>query len=483
MVVKYMSFSNIISGIVSLLLISMMACTPKISSEVTQQDDLTAEAKRDSSKPAGPCGTFDDSKDKEQALNAHVIYRDFLRQGEYEEAFPYWQEAYRLAPAADGRRNTHYADGIKFYEHFYAQEKDEAKKQAHIDQIFKFYDQISTCYSADGYVKGRKAFDLYYKYKGRASNEEIYDLFVSSLEADGDSAHFFILNPFTDLMVRRFLGEEITLAQAQHYDRMVRDRLAKGLESGENKEQWQIINDYIPRRLEAFEGVKGFYDCAYYRDKYFNQFLADSTNCEVIDDVFGKLKWGGCADDDAGLVMIDSARLRHCVVVIPPSDARLAYQALREGSYEEAVELFQNAADATDDREKKATYLLLISKIYYAHLKKFPSARSFALKAAEQRPNWGEPYLLIGRLYASSGPLCGPGRGWDSQIVVWPAIDKWNYAKRIDPTAASEADRWINTYAQYMPNREDVFQRNFKVGDAFTVGCWIQEGTKIRTVK
>jgi len=91
--------------------------------------------------------------------------------------------------------------------------------------------------------------------------------------------------------------------------------------------------------------------------------------------------------------------------------------------------------------------------------------------------------LLIGRLYASSGPLCGPGRGWDSQVVVWPAIDKWRYAKRIDPTIAGEADNLINDYEKYMPSIDDIFQRTLSVGQKFRVGCWIQETTTIRPAK
>jgi hypothetical protein len=114
-------------------------------------------------------------------------------------------------------------------------------------------------------------------------------------------------------------------------------------------------------------------------------------------------------------------------------------------------------------------------------LKNFSQSRAYALKAAEVRPDWGEPYIVIGRLYASSGPLCGPGRGWDSQIVVWPAIDAWNQAKAVDPSVRDEANKWINRYAQFMPTKEDVFIRNLQAGQSFYVGCWIQRSTRIRT--
>ena len=426
---------------------------------------------------------FEKATDKETAMNAHVIYRDYLREGNYNEAFPYWERAYALAPGADGKRNTHYADGIKFYEHFLSKEDDPQKKKVHIDRIFSFYDEIQACYGAEGYVSGLKAFDMYYKYKDLGTKDEIYQLFTKSMNIDGMKANYFILNPFTDLLVRRFQADEISLPEAQKYASMVAKRLDKGMKSDENKPQWQIINEYLPQRLEAFEGARGFYDCEYFAEKYFQVFLEDSTNCEVIEDVYGKLRWGGCDSTLMQLAIVAAAAKRHCSRKVAPSDAKKAYSALREGNYEEAINLFQVAADNASDLDKKSNYLFLIAKIYNAHLKNFPQARKYAMQAASHRSNWGEPFILIGRLYASSGPLCGPGRGWDSQIVVWPAIDKWAYAKRIDPSVGAEANKWIGRYSQYMPSKEDVFQRNLNQGQSFKVGCWIQENTSIRSPK
>jgi tetratricopeptide (TPR) repeat protein len=160
---------------------------------------------------------------------------------------------------------------------------------------------------------------------------------------------------------------------------------------------------------------------------------------------------------------------------------KVAYNLLKEGAFKKAIDAFIEAEVLEETEEDKSKVNFIISKIYYAHLKNFPQARKYALKAAKQRPNWGEPYLLIGRLYASSGPLCGPGTGWDSQIVVWPALDKWNYAKTIDPSVSKEANKLIGQYARFMPSKEDLFFRTLQNGQSFRVGCWIQENTKIRT--
>ena len=86
-------------------------------------------------------------------------------------------KVYELAPAADGKRNTVLADGIRFYEHFLELEKDSLKKEEWINKIFALYDRIEECYPAGGYVPARKGFDLFFTYKNRASKKEIYDLF------------------------------------------------------------------------------------------------------------------------------------------------------------------------------------------------------------------------------------------------------------------------------------------------------------------
>ena len=467
-------------------LLFLLACAPKIAEKIITPAPLDKdleEVSNDNGEEISACTKFSDTPQGEEALTAHVLYRDYLNAGDYEEAFPYWQKAYQIAPAADGKRNTHYTDGIKFFEYFHARETDVQKRQEYVDRIFQFYDEIEACYGDPGYIAGLKAYDLSYKYPDRASDEERFNLFKKSIDIDGLNARFFILNPFADLVVKEFETGGLEKFEAQKYTDLIFRRLDKGLKDGENRVQWQIIKEYVPKRLEVFEGVKGFFDCDYYKNKYFIEFENDTSNCEVISDVYSRLRWGGCSGEDDELKQLAEARENHCIKEIPPSDARQAYDALQEGNYEEAIEKFKDAADNASDNNNKAAYLLLISKVYYSHLKQFRLARKYALEAANYRANWGEPYLLIGRLYASSGPLCGPGRGWDSQVVVWPAIDKWRYAKRIDPTIAGEADNLINDYEKYMPSIDDIFQRTLSVGQKFRVGCWIQETTTIRPAK
>lgn len=464
----------------------LAACAPKVTEPVVTGEKPAAPVAKAPAKPMeeklSPCPKFSDAPNPDEAETNYVLYRDFMRANQWDKAYELWKKVYDVAPAADGRRNTVYADGITFLERFISQTQDSLKREGYINRIFALYDEIDKCYGEGGaYAPARKAFDLYYKYPYRASPEEIYAMFKEAIDRDGLETPDFVLNPFTALLVDLYFQGKIPEAEAKKYQQLVRDILAKGLADCEGKscERWKIIEQYVPVRLESFETVKGFYDCSYYLDKYYGDFLAASTDCDTIRAVYSWLKWGDCAEDSEAFQRLIAAGNENCRVE-STGPLSLGYDCLRNADYNCAIENFQKAADETSDPEKKGQYLLLIAKVYDAHFKNYPRSRQYALQAAAVRPNWGEPYIHIGRLYASSGPLCGPGRGWDSQVVVWPAIDMWTRAKQVDPSVAGEANKWIGRYSQYMPSREDIFQRNLNEGDAFRVGCWIQETTRIR---
>lgn len=160
--------------------------------------------------------------------------------------------------------------------------------------------------------------------------------------------------------------------------------------------------------------------------------------------------------------------------------AAIAYECLRNAEYRCAIDGLTKAAAETNDATQKGAYLLTVGKIYYAHLKNFPKARQAFQQAADARSGWGEPYLWIERCYPAADRAV---QGWDSQIVVWPAIDMWNKAKRIDSSTAAEKHKFIGQYEQYMPDRSEIFSRLLNDGDSFFVGCWIQECTTVRAAR
>lgn len=479
-----MRTKNFLSFAAALILASVIACSPKTTAPVVQEEVKPVPATPLQDTTLSPCAKFSDAPNKEDAETNYVLYRDFLKAGDWNQAFDYWKKVFAVAPAADGKRNTIFADGVRFYEHFMAQTQDSLQKEQYIDRIFQLYSGIDSCYHEGGYANGRKGFDLFYKYPHRATKEETFQTLLTSAQKDNGMMRDFIINPFTALLVELHEAQKISDADAKKYEQMIRASLAKGLSEckGKDCDRWKIVEEYAPLRLEYFETVKNFYDCAYYKAKYYKEFEAAPNDCDVIRNVYSYLRWAGCADDDTQVVAVVRKGNELCVER-ERGPAAVAYECLRNADYRCAIDGLNKAAAETNDPVQKSAYLLTVGKIYYAHLKNFPKARQSFQQAADARSNWGEPYIWIGRLYASSGPLCGPGRGWDSQIVVWPAIDMWNKAKRIDPSTASEANKFIGQYEQYMPDRAEVFSRLLKEGDSFFVGCWIQERTTVRAAK
>ncbi len=433
-----------------------------------------------------PCTTLDqlDPEVKSNTEDAFTLYRDEILFKRYDQAVGLWRQAYYTAPGANGKATYHFDDGIKIYDHLFKSTSSEELKQSYVDTIISIYDKRIECFGDDGTLSARKAFNGYYYYRRYVSEDQIFAWFKEVIDKKGLDADYFAINPFSKMIYDRVLEEKIALEEARKYTYAIFDIIKNGLANCEDPycEAWEVINEYAPNLLEGLEGIRGYYDCEYYMNKYYPQFLEDTSNCDNVTEVYLRMIWANCDSLNEQLVYMKGLKDVVCYVPPPPpGPLKLANDALNRGDFGEAIAYYDQYVAETDDPENKADKLLRISKIYYAHIKNFPAARRYALEAAQYKSNWGEPYMLIGKLYASSGPLCGPGRGWDSQIVTWPAIDKFEYAKSIDPSVADEANRWIQRYSQYMPSAEDLHQRtSINEGDRFKVNCWIQEWTTVR---
>ncbi|MBK6563972.1 MAG: hypothetical protein IPG18_02000 [Saprospiraceae bacterium] len=466
-------------------LVFFQHCTPKVAEEMTLPKEEKEEVVTNNN-PKSVCSTFDDlnGADKENATTAYVLYKDFIKANRYEEALPIWRTAYTLAPASNGRVKYQFDDGIKIYKYLIEKTTDEAQKKKYVDTIYQIYDKRIYCFGDEAYVNGLKAFDGYYSFQRYFDTTTVYNWFTSHIDSKGKHSEYFIVNPFSKMLYDGVVSGKIDKKQGLHYAKMVGKIVEHGLKTCKEAQcaTWEIINSYAPVQLELLEGIENFYDCEYYVDKYIPLFHAYPDSCEIVNTAFGRLSSGGCDPKGKELTELAKVKSKKCYTAPEsPGLARLGYDEYQKGNYKKAIQYFENFAQESKDNETKAKYYLLVAKIYYGDIKNFSKSRSYARKSAEYKNKWGEPYLLIGKLYASSGPLCGPGTGWDSQIVTWVAVDQFQYARSIDPASAAEANKLIAQYSKFMPNSEDLFFRNIKKGSTYFVPCWIQEETKVRT--
>jgi tetratricopeptide (TPR) repeat protein len=151
---------------------------------------------------------------------------------------------------------------------------------------------------------------------------------------------------------------------------------------------------------------------------------------------------------------------------------------LGKKDYTKAIDFFNKAADMATKDEEKATYMMSIAEAYL-FAKNYSSARTFALKAANLKSGWGEPYLVIGDAYVYSASSCDDGElgKWGA---YWAAVDKYQKAKAVDSSVADEANKKIARTSSSFPPTKDLFFYGKQKGDSYTVGCWINESTTIR---
>ncbi len=453
------------------------ACTPKTTEVVTEKPAAVQTTPPPSN--LSKCPKFSDAPNPGEAEDNYVIYRDFLKSEMYDKAFELWQKVYEVAPAADGQRATVFEDGIWFYKRIYSGEEDTLRKKELENTILIFYDELADCYGEKEVIGARKAWEEYFTF-GAKDKMSIYNQLKEYIDFAGKKSQAFVINPFVSVLRDLYDEGKIPMEEAQKYDALIREIITHNLENAKpaDKESWEIVDSWAPERLNEFEIVKGFYDCNYFTDKYYPEYEANSSDCDVMLTTLSRMKYGGCTPENSPqydqLLNAYTAACRTKVTKNP------CYGMLQNAQYREAVTCFEEKMNSSGDNMEKSKYSYLIAKIYYSHLKNFSKARQYAEKAAELRPGWGDPYMMIGRLYASSGPKCGSGRGWNSQVVTWVAIDMWNKAKREDPSVADEANKFIRKYSQYMPDKGDIFQRTLKEGGTYFVPCWIQRSTTIR---
>ena len=112
--------------------------------------------------------------------------------------------------------------------------------------------------------------------------------------------------------------------------------------------------------------------------------------------------------------------------------------------------------------------------------KSYSKARSAATKASELKPDWGQPYLIIGDIYASSASSCGSS-SLEQRSVYWVAVDAYSKAKSIDNLLAEKANKRISTWSKQFPSKEDCIWEDLEEGTTYKVGCWISRSTRVRT--
>ncbi len=416
---------------------------------------------------------FGHGEDSARCVRNLSLYRQYAKNRNYKMALDYWKIVFDECPQAS--KNI-YLDGVKIYKDLLGEKVTPERKNELSDTLMLIYDQRIQYYGEKGKVRGRQGSDLL-KYR---RNDDIkyvqqgYEYLKESATLEGNSTSKAVLPTL--------LSSSITLYQSEIFDasKVIEDYILVS----------SIVDAQIAKKPNDsnLEALKSSID---------NNFVNDGPgDCETLINFFTE-EHKTKSQDPAFLTMLtDLLYKRECTeselyftalkdlhTVQPDgnSASKIAKLAQSKGRYEEAVEYYNQAIElSTDDSQKGDIYFSLA--VAYSKTKDYSKAREAALESAKLKEGFGEPYILIGQMYAESQEICTDGSQNNLPgAVFWAAVDKFYKAKSVDPNLSTRADQLIATYSKYFPNKEEAFFKGVNNGDSYTINsCWIHETTKAR---
>ena len=444
----------------------------------------------------GQCKNWMDSPEKDAAEAAHSLYRDVVRGKQVEDlinmseenfnhGFNNWKKAYEIAPAADGQRPSHYSDGRKFYQALVRKETDEAKKNEYYEIIFRLYDEQIECYKNEAIMLGRKAFDMFYA-PVHGYRQSTFDAFKAALKAGGNKTEYLVLDPMSKVTVYFFQKEKITKEEAREIYLELEAIADHNIEN--NKTYGQYYKQGKQIMQSEFRKIEDeIFDCDYFKEKLLPEFEEKKDDLETVKYVYNKLRQQGCDTNDAALQELKSTyeTLATEINAQLEADRRKnspcydATQLQKEGKYAEALARYEECV-GSGEQEGEA-----LGQIYYSmafiqtwQVRQYGKARQNIRKAAESKPGWGKPYILLGDIYAKMSTGCR--EDWDKRLAILAALEKYSYAKSIDAEVSGDANKRIGQYSGARPDKEEGFMRKVSAGDKVQCGCGIGETVTIR---
>jgi tetratricopeptide (TPR) repeat protein len=414
------------------------------------------------------------------------LYREFYKQWKQshyknsavEDAQGPWRWVFENCPRSS---QNIYLDGAKIYNYKIRKESVKEAKVALVDSLMLIYDTRIKLFPNDkhgsqkGKILGYKGTDLYKVSPDRI--DEVYAILKESVElnkAKSKSAVFVYYFRATTKMAQK--GKIDTAVIVDVYDDLmgyIDINIKYYTDKGNNKkvEEWLNVKGNIDNTFEPFA------KCNDLVRVYQQKFDLEPNNIDLLKKITAILDKKKCQEDP---LFFEASVNLHKLEPSPESAYLIGKMLLIQKRYKDAVPYMQEAVTMEDEEKVESAYIFL-AEIYRA-TGNYARARNMALKAAKINPEDGNPYILIGDMYAASAKDCGTD-DLTKKVAYWAAVDKYIKAKKVDPSLTEVMNKRISSYTAHFPPTEVLFFHALKEGDTYTVGCWINEVTIIRAAK
>jgi hypothetical protein len=410
------------------------------------------------------------------------LFIPYARSRNYKDAYPFWKQVYEECPASN---RGIYQHGVDILNWRIQEEKDEAKKEAIVNELMKLYDDRAKYFGdLKGYGKdwivSRKAQN-YNLVKGEKTDhaiiykwtDEIISEFKAKTEPQAISLYMFASfklmqgepEKYREQYIEDFLKCSALLDEAYN-----------AAKAANNDKDAENILAYKTEIEQKFAG-SGAADCETLQSVYASKIEANKDNIEFLKETMTLLSQKGCRDIEAYL-----AASEHVYKIEPTAESAmgLGTKAYNEKDFASAEKYYNEAIGMTEDSEMKVILYHALSTISY-NQNQFIKAKQYSQKCLAENPNYGLAYITIAQSYAQGGKNLFPDDPVLSKCIYYAVIDKLEKARQVDSSVSDDASRLIRVYREYCPTKEEVFMHpELNAGDNFTVPGWVGEIVKIR---
>lgn len=433
--------------------------------------------------------------DKEACEANLSIYTEFYKQKNYVDAFKPWSYMFKNAPK---RTKNIYLHGPKIVKGLIKTVTDETRKAVLVDSLLMIYDQRNIYYPGkEAYVLGMKGADMYKYMKGSTEGlQASYDVLLTAFNMSGNESTASVLNYYfmatTKLVQAKVLKVEDLIALFSDLSSVIAYKEAKLSQDIYNADQSESLSSREAKllkknkkELKTLGDVKGNLEktlaphatCEKLVELYTKDFDAKKEDVSWMKRAAKLLNKKECTETD---IFFSISEALYNIDPSSSAAANMGIRALKRQDYTKAVEFYTYALDNEEDDLNKAQYAYRLAQTYAA-MNKNSTSKSFALKAASFRSGWGEPYILIGDLYAKTSRQCGELKTeFLKRVGYWAAIDKYEYAKRIDGAVSSKASTRIKKYTEQMPSKTDIFTEGLIDVPTYLIECWYTETVNVK---
>jgi len=200
---------------------------------------------------------------------------------------------------------------------------------------------------------------------------------------------------------------------------------------------------------------------------YQRNFEANKTDAVWLKRAASRMDSKECSDDPLFVTLVEALHN------LDPSADSAYYLGLlndKSGNSDEALKYYEESIALETDNYRKAKILYKIA-LKFKNAGRKSSARSYALKALSYQPSFGNCYLMIANLYASSANDCGTTQ-FEKRAVYWKAAEMARKAGSVDASIKSLANKTAESYMGRAPSKTDIFTEGNE-GQVITFSCWI----------